>query len=567
MTTPLSSVPAPLAAESLGKYRLLAELGQGGMADVYLALARGPSKFVKLSVIKRLKRDLADEPDALGMFLSEAQLAARLNHPNVVQTFEVGEEGDRPHLVMEYLEGQSLDRLLRRAPADDRSLPCLLRALSDALLGLHYAHELRDYDGTPLGVVHRDVSPRNVFVTYEGQTKVLDFGIAKALRASHVSRAGTLKGTVRYMAPEQVLGREIDRRADLFAVGVLLWELVAGRRMWPGLEDVVILQRLLRGQIPPLGEARPDAPAELARVCERALAFEPDRRYPSAREMHAELEAAIAARHLGATPAELGALAAGLFRDEREALRRLIEQQLARAPAGEGGAPAREPIAAAAWAGGAFAPAAHEALAAPPSGFPRVPHSAPPPGSYTTGAPGAVASTGSAGGRRLFLRIAGPAGVAAIALAAFGTSRLGGRAPPPPTEAAATAPSSPAPPGAQTSVELRVFSRPARAQVYLDARPLGDAPLTAILPRGGEHELRLEAPGHQALAQRVSLEHDVAIEVVLSRAGAAAASPPRPTGAKADRPDPAGARLLEAAPPAKRVPPPIDKSSPYSTVP
>ena len=323
----------PNGVGSIGKFRLLTKLGSGGMADVYLALARGPSMFAKLAVLKRLKQSLADEPDALAMFLSEAQLAARLNHPNVVQTFEVGGDGDEHYLVMEYLDGQSLDRLVRRAPpGEPRTLPCLLRALCDALGGLHYAHELCDYDGTPLNVVHRDVSPRNVFVTYEGATKVLDFGIAKALRASHVSRAGTLKGTVRYMAPEQVLGLDVDRRADLFALGVTLWELVSGRRMWPGLDDIAILQRLLQGQIPLLGEAKPDAPPELARVCARALAVAPADRYPSALYMRTELEAAMAALGLESTHADLSGLIANVFRDERQALRELIEEQFVGAP-------------------------------------------------------------------------------------------------------------------------------------------------------------------------------------------------------------------------------------------
>src|SRR6185437_8026107 len=238
-------------ANTLGKYRLIAELGHGGMAEVYLAVVRGPAGFNKLVVIKQIRPQLAEDPEFLAMFLDEARLAARLSHPNVVQTNEVGQEGSRYFIAMEYLEGQPLNRVLHRVQKTG-GIPLALhvKILSDVLGGLHHAHELADFDGTPLEVVHRDVTPHNVFITYDGQVKVVDFGIAKALNSSAETRTGVLKGKVAYMAPEQARGERCDRRADVFSVGVMLWEAATGRRLWKGVPDITILQRLLAGDIP-----------------------------------------------------------------------------------------------------------------------------------------------------------------------------------------------------------------------------------------------------------------------------------------------------------------------------
>ncbi len=216
-----------------GRFRVIAEVGEGGMAKVYLAVARGFSGFNKLVVLKSLRSNLASDRACVDMFLHEARLAARLNHPNVVQTYEVIEEDGRPVMVMEYLEGQPLSQIAVRAQADKRfTLSMRLHVLCDVLAGLHYAHELRDFDGTALDLVHRDVSPQNIFVTFEGQVKLLDFGIAKVVHTSAPAEtdAGVLKGKVLYMAPEQIAGEALDRRADIFAVGVMLWEALAGER-------------------------------------------------------------------------------------------------------------------------------------------------------------------------------------------------------------------------------------------------------------------------------------------------------------------------------------------------
>jgi ABC-type branched-subunit amino acid transport system substrate-binding protein len=327
-------VMSALAANALvlaGRYRLIAEIGRGGMADVYLAVNRtGMGGFQKLVVIKVLRSNLAQEEDFLKMFLDEARLAAKLNHPNVVQTNEVGEDHGRYFIAMEYLEGQTLNRVVRHIDSPLRFPRSLrLHALTRVLAGLHYAHELRDYDGTPLAIVHRDVSPSNVFVTYEGQVKLVDFGIAKAMDSSLDTRAGVFKGKTGYIAPEQLNGqRNVDRRADVYAIGVMLWELVTGERMWRGVAPSDVLRRTSSGDLPSLRAVAPDLPTDLERICRRALAYNPDDRYATAAAIETELEAHLAAA--GPVPADrdIGLALKAMFEDERARLRLAIEDQL-----------------------------------------------------------------------------------------------------------------------------------------------------------------------------------------------------------------------------------------------
>jgi serine/threonine protein kinase len=315
----------------LGKFRLMAELGRGGMSEVYLAVVAGPAGFNKLVVIKLIKAELAEDPDFISMFLEEARLSARLNHPNVVQTNEVGEVGSRYYIAMEYLEGQPYSRVLHRL-GRDRGLPLgmSLRILSDVLQGLHYAHELADFDGSALGVVHRDVTPHNVFITYDGQIKVVDFGIAKAMNSSHETRTGMLKGKVGYMAPEQAKGERVDRRADIFSVGVMLWEAAVGRRLWKGLNEVQILHQLLAGEIPSPRSMRPDISQHLESIIMKALAVDRDRRHASAAQLQQELDELMDAGNERATLREVGRLVSQAFDEERKKLKSIIETQLAK---------------------------------------------------------------------------------------------------------------------------------------------------------------------------------------------------------------------------------------------
>lgn len=315
---------------AFGKYNLFATLGRGGMADVYLAVARGPSGFNKLVVIKRMRSGLADDDSFKKMFMDEARLAARLNHPNIVHTYDVGEEGGVSFIAMEYLEGQPLNRVIKESQGSGRPLDqCVCaRIVSEAAAGLHFAHELADYDGTPLGIVHRDVSPHNIFVTYEGQVKVVDFGIAKAALSSTQTEVGVLKGKVAYMSPEQAVSAPVDRRSDVFALGIVLWEMLTQQRLMTGETAASTLHRLLSAPIPHVGSVRSDVHPDLDRIVSRALDKDPDRRYRTAQEMRDALDSFIAAQQMVVRQDEIGRLVTSMFGDLRGEVRQQIQAHM-----------------------------------------------------------------------------------------------------------------------------------------------------------------------------------------------------------------------------------------------
>ncbi len=302
------------------------------MSKVYVAVASGPAGFNKLVVLKVLEGALAHDPEFVTMFLDEARLAARLNHANVVQTNEVGSEGERYFIAMEFLEGQPLHRVMKRAAAASGKVPLglFLRILSKTLEGLHAAHTAKDFSGEPLNMVHRDVSPHNVFVTYDGQVKIVDFGIARANgRASEVTRVGVLKGKVVYMPPEQVQGGTVDGRADVFALGVALFDHLSRRRLWDGRSEVEIVAKLMNRDYPlaPV-DAAADIPAELEAICKKALAPDPNERYADARAMQSDIEAFLVGHRLTTTDRELGDYVTKLFERDRSEIDAVIQTQL-----------------------------------------------------------------------------------------------------------------------------------------------------------------------------------------------------------------------------------------------
>ena len=335
-TTAHADLVPLLASEglrSLGRYQLLARLGSGGQADIYLAAALGTLGVDKLVVIKRARPGLEADDAQLGGFLDEARLALRLNHPNIVHTYEVGQEQGVHFLSMEYVEGLSLEALLRDPRA--RSLPAAiwLRVIADALSGLQHAHGLRDYDGTPLEIVHRDISPHNILVSYDGVTKLLDFGIAKASLTSSTTEPDVLKGKAAYMAPEQALGQP-ERRSDVFAMGVVLWELLAGRRLFDG--DVrAILQRLVHEPIPRLRTAVPEIDAELDDLVARALEKDPTARYQSANEMRQAIERYLRKTGQVVREPEVGEAISSAFEEVRAGRQAQIQRTMARRPTGD----------------------------------------------------------------------------------------------------------------------------------------------------------------------------------------------------------------------------------------
>ncbi|MBX3187878.1 MAG: protein kinase [Labilithrix sp.] len=301
------------------------------MADVFLSVARGQMGFNKLAVIKRLRQALAEEAAFRNMFLDEARLAARLSHPNIVHTYEVGEQNGVYFIAMEYLEGQSLNKVLKEALRRKEGVEAEVgaRIVADALSGLHYAHDLRDYDGRPLNVIHRDVSPHNIFVTYDGHTKLVDFGIAKAALSSTETEVGVLKGKVAYMSPEQAMGGRIDCRSDLFAMGIVLWELLARQRLMTGESAANTLHKLMNEPIPRVSQVIGNIDPALDAIVAKALEKDPQYRWQSAIEMRDALEGWLRAQPHPARQEEVGRKMLYLFHSVREEVQRQIQRHMA----------------------------------------------------------------------------------------------------------------------------------------------------------------------------------------------------------------------------------------------
>jgi serine/threonine-protein kinase len=315
---------------AIGRYEVLALLGQGGMARVYLAALRDAGRASRLVVIKQIRPELSSRQELRRLFSAEARLAARLDHPNVVTTEEVLEEDGQVSLVMEYLEGRTLAEVLSRVGRPHFPFEENLWILTRVLAGLHYGHTLRDDDGSPQGVVHQDVSPSNVFVTYDGEVKLLDFGIARAVGALAASQKGSNKGKLGYAAPERLLAKEVDARADVFAVGVMLWEAIAGRRRSSGdTPTSTTREARLAGLETKIRDVRPDVPPDLEEIVERATAVDPKLRYGSAAELQEVLEAYLATLPRQVGQREVGALLWVHFRAERLQMRTQIEERLA----------------------------------------------------------------------------------------------------------------------------------------------------------------------------------------------------------------------------------------------
>ncbi|MBX3130366.1 MAG: serine/threonine protein kinase [Polyangiaceae bacterium] len=293
----------------LGRYRIVDEIGVGGMASVHLARADGPGGFQKWVAIKRIHRHLAEDEQFIRMFLDEARIAARISHPNVAQVFDLGKHRDTYWIAMEYLHGEPLREVMRaveEAAAPQMGPLLAAKLVADSAEGLHAAHELRDKEGNLLNLVHRDVTPHNLFMTYDGAVKVVDFGIAKVAGRLANTRAGTLKGKLAYMSPEQVRGAAIDRRTDIFALGVVLWELTTGRRLFRMDSDLETLERVQACVVPPPSSIVPDYPVELESIVMRALAKDLERRFQTARDVSRALQQYLMRAGSFVGPEEIG---------------------------------------------------------------------------------------------------------------------------------------------------------------------------------------------------------------------------------------------------------------------
>ncbi len=302
----------------LGKYTLLQKIATGGMAEIFLARQDGPAGFQKILVIKRILPHFAHDERFVTMFLNEARLAALLNHPNVVSIFDLGEEDGSYYLAMEHIHGRSLDQILDRCQALGRRVPLALcaRIVADAAQGLHYAHGFAAPDGTPLNLVHRDVSPQNVLVTFDGLVKLVDFGVAKAATNTGKTQTGAVKGKYAYMSPEQIAGQPLDRRSDIFALGVVLYELATGRRPFGQQSDLLAITAILNEAPVPAREIVPDFPGSLETVMLRCLDKDRDRRYPDAEEIHRDLERFIRSEGTFVGARELAQFLTEIFGEE-----------------------------------------------------------------------------------------------------------------------------------------------------------------------------------------------------------------------------------------------------------
>ncbi|MBK8718658.1 MAG: protein kinase [Deltaproteobacteria bacterium] len=282
----------PGSGELSARYDVIGRLAVGGMAELFLGRPKGAPANTGAVVIKRILPQLAEDPEFVRMFRDEAHLASTLDHPNIVRVFDIGTDGDEPFFTMEYVHGENLRTILRGAQARNEAipLPVVLSIAVGVTAALHYAHERTDRDGRPLAIVHRDVSPTNVLVSQGGEVKIVDFGIAKAAAATHVTQAGMLKGKVSYMSPEQCRGEAVDRRSDVFALGILLYELTTLQRLFRGENELAILHQILTGTVPPPSGIVPGYPPQLEAILMRSLQVDPAGRYPTAAAMQADLE-------------------------------------------------------------------------------------------------------------------------------------------------------------------------------------------------------------------------------------------------------------------------------------
>jgi serine/threonine-protein kinase len=463
------------------------------MADVLLALGRGPSGFNKLVVLKTMRKELVADDELRQMFLAEARLSARLNHANVVQVYEVVDSA-QPCIVMEYLEGQSMSTLLHEA-RDKFTLPMQLRVISEVLAGLHYSHELKDYDGTPLNIVHRDVSPQNVFLTYDGQIKILDFGIAKAANNAGQTRTGVIKGKITYMPREQLMSEEIDRRADIYAVGCMLWQAAAGEKLWANSQERDIMRALLDGTIPAPSTVRPVDP-KLEAIIMKALAPDAKDRHDTAAELRKVIDQYLAEFYPSVSLRDVGTLISEVFTEQQEARARAIHTAIT--------APRSEPP-----------PPMPEGLDPIISGV----------------------STNSFVMERkapIVWSIVGAVVTAVILLGGVvGFLAWRGR-----DSALTNASAQAAGSSRPTQVQVRLMASPAQAILTVDGNPVSGNPATLTVPHDqADHEIRATLSGYEPALRTVKFDRDLSLEILLNALPAPAASvEPSPKAPKGPSP-------------------------------
>jgi serine/threonine-protein kinase len=489
------------------------------MADVYLGVAQGGMGFNRLVVVKKLREGHVQDNAFVNMFLDEGRLAARLNHPNVIHTYEIGEYEGTYFLAMEYLDGQSVSAISKALDPATPVPPALwVKVISDALAGLHYAHELKDYDGTPLKVIHRDVSPQNLFITYDGRVKLVDFGIAKAALNSSQTETGVLKGKIAYMAPEQAMGQEIDRRADVFPMGVVLWELLAGKRLITG-DAAGALHKLLNEPIRPIADVVPGLDADLDAIVMKALQKSPAERYQSAAEMRTALEGWLRAQGSRIDEAQVGAFVSDLFKAKRAEVEKQIQAHISDASADVG---AINTLMFTSGTLPSLSSGARTRTLTGSTGRARIPDESD---------VSAVKPAVDGKGKRGLLTVAAAAVLVTLGVG-LGTMRG--------SHTQATTPV----PTVESKVSLTVVAAPPQAVLYLDDQALPGNPYVGKFARDERpHVLRVEAPGFAPSTRTIRLDgnatHEFALVAVVPPAPPPPAAAPEKTKAPA-APRPAG---------------------------
>ncbi|MDX2015648.1 MAG: serine/threonine-protein kinase [Myxococcaceae bacterium] len=502
-----------------GKYEIQHRLAIGGMGEVFYALQKGVPGFERPVILKSLLPELAQQDGFIDQFLDEARVAATLNHPNVVSIFEVGQWNGTYYLAMEYIRGRNLAQLMRKAVEQQHALPpaVVARIIRDAALGLDHAHRATDAAGQPLHVVHRDISPQNIMVREDGLTKVVDFGIARATNRTSRTDTGVLKGKLSYMAPEQILAAGVGPAVDQFALGVVLWELLAQRRLFKADRDIDVMTKVLEEPIPPPSSVTP-VPAALEAVTLRMLERDPAQRFPSCADVAAALDAAMGALGPVESPADF--------------MRRLgTDDLVVRTKATPQGQQnfviALKPHTAGSSANATAANVSPASLKKPKS--------------------------------RVGLAVAAVAALLVVGAGVWSATRDEvARVPPAPAPAPTPEPTRPQPPPpepppvvadtppAPEPATLTLTTTPPKATVRVDGKPLGPSPLTLTLTPGETHYLLVEKAGFRRVEESITLAAGEAKELVvkLTAVEASKATPPP----KADAPLEPGFLTLETEP-------------------
>ncbi|PCC69989.1 Serine/threonine protein kinase [Nannocystis exedens] len=304
------------APDKIGPYEVLERISAGGMAEVYKAKLTGADSFERLVAIKRILPHIARDPNFIAMFQAEAKLAVQLQHGNIAQIYQLGRQDDAFYIALEYVEGRDVGALLDLHQKAGKSLPlaqaCYI--ITRCAEGLDYAHNKKSDDGKPLNIIHRDISPPNILISYEGEVKLIDFGLAKATSSSVQTQAGVIKGKLAYMSPEQVRGAPLDARSDVFALGIVFFELLTGRRLFRRDSDIETFESVRQCKVPRPSEVNPAIPAPLEHILLRSLARSLDDRYPSAAALAEALREFVFTHQLRYRGDQLGAWMRQIFR-------------------------------------------------------------------------------------------------------------------------------------------------------------------------------------------------------------------------------------------------------------